>query len=263
MNAMGGDASKLGRMPMSFEPSLNDRASAPRYVNAGVLSILVALISPLIAVLLSYYLNLSSRPKCQTTFAMPVPCLDVSPPAGLPPEPVQAPSAAETSPRIRAQGWEAFAPQPQKQALAARLIARASGVKDDPASQLVMLRHAKDVAVQANDGRTAFQAIDAMAGAFHVDADAMKMSALKSLASVARKSAQHKFIAEQALELEDRTAAQGHFTVASQLGILAIAEAKRSLDHELLADARAGVAEVVERVRAKELAARPSADRRQ
>jgi hypothetical protein len=83
---------------------------------------------------------------------------------------------------------------------------------------------------------------------------------LKRLTSVASKPAQHKVIAEQALELEDRAAAQGRFTVASQLGKLAIAEAKRSLDHELLADARAGVAVVVERVRAKELAARPSSD---
>jgi hypothetical protein len=250
---------------MSFELSPN-RVRTHRASRGRGLSIFVTLISPLLAVLLSQFLN--ARQKCHTTFAVPVADLAVrlpepaapAPPPELPPD---VPAKTEISAKNPPDAWQAFAPQPQKQALAMKLMASASGAANDPASRFVILRRAKDVATEANDGETAFQAIDAMAETFHSDADTLKISVLTKLASVARKPAQHKSIAEQALKLGDQALGQGRFRAASQLGRLSVAEAKRSLDNGLVARAQRQTAEVAEQFRAKERLSSPSQDRPQ
>ena len=66
----------------------------------------------------------------------------------------------------------------EKQALAKTLLNKANETKDDPASQFVLLRLAKDIAAQAGDGQMAFQAIDEMAETFLVNANEMKMTVL-------------------------------------------------------------------------------------
>ena len=131
-------------------------------------------------------------------------------------------------------------------------MGKANEMRGEPASQLMLLRVAKDIATQASDGQTAFQAIDTMAETSDVDADTMKMAVLTNSASAAKKPAQHKFIAEEALRLADQAVGQEHFMVASQLGKLALAEAKRAPDRELLAQAQGQIAEVAERVKARE-----------
>ena len=246
---------------MSFELSPSGRARSHRVSNGGGVSILVTLLSPLLAVLLAQYLN--TRQKNQTTFLLPVPNVGANSPADRQPELSPELPTAKDLPKNPVQPWQAFALQPEKQARAKKLIARANGAKNDPAGRFVMLRLAKDVATQANDGQTAFRAIDALAETFHADADAMKMSVLAKLASVAQKPAQHKSIAEQALKLGDQAIGQNRLMVASQLSKLALAEAKRGLDGELLAKAQGRIAEVADQVRAREHPASPSGDRRQ
>ena len=91
-----------------------------------------------------------------------------------------------------------------------------------------------------------------MAETFHVDADTMKMAVLTKFASAAQKPAQHKSIAEQALKLADQAVSQDHFMVANQLGKLALTEASKALDKELLAQAQGQIAEVAELVKARE-----------
>ncbi len=235
---------------MSFELSPNDRIKCYRGSNVNRWSVLVTLIAPLFAVLLSNYLN--ARQKCQTTFAVPAPSIGVSLPEDAHPEPRRVPPPTADSPKNPVRVWQACALQPKKQALAKRLIATAGGVKNDPASQFIMLRRAKDVAVEANDGQTAFQVIDSMAETFHVDAGMMKMAVLAKLAAAARKPAQHQAIAEQALQLADEAAGQERLMVASQLGRLALAEAKRALDDDLLAKAQGRITGVAEQARARE-----------
>ncbi len=241
---------------MSFELSSSNRASVPRLFNGGGVAILVTLISPLSAVLLSYYLNrspcLNRSPEFHTTFALPVPEIGAGLSEDVRTEPRQELPVVEHSPGNRVETWQAFSPQAEKQALAKKLLARANGVKNDPASQFILLRLAKDVATEANDGQTAFQAIDAMADTLHVDGEAMKMSVLKRLACVARKPEQHRSIAERALMIENQAIGNGRFMVAGQLGKLAVAEAKRTSDKELLAEAQRGVAEVVKQVWARQ-----------
>jgi hypothetical protein len=269
MNLQGGDFSKLGRLPMSFELSPSDRIKCYRGSNVNRWSVLATLISPLFAVLLSQYL--SGRQKCQTTFALPPPSIGVSlpeegraePRLAPQPDPCPALSPSEDSAKNPILAWQAFPLQADKQVRANRLIASAAAAENDPASQFIMLRRAKDVAVEANDGQTAFQVIDSMAEKFHADADAMKMSVLAKLATAARKPAEHKSIAEQALRLGDQAAAREHLIAANQLGRLAVAEAERAFDKNLLAKARSRIAEVAEQVRAKQRASKPSGDWRQ
>jgi hypothetical protein len=217
------------------------------------LSVLAALIAPLIAVLLSNYLN--TRGKYPTAVVLPVQEIDASGREGQHPEPRSEPSTAKDSPGDRVQLWQAFPLKAEKQALAKKLIGKANETKDDPAGQFVLLRLAKDIATQASDGQTAFQAIDTMAETFPVDSNAMKMAVLAKFASAAQKAAQHKSIAEQALKLADQSVSQGRFPVASQLSKLALAEATRAADRELLAQAQGEIARVAELVKARE---RPS-----
>jgi hypothetical protein len=233
---------------MYIELSPTCRARSAKVRSGEGLSVLATLISPLFAVLLSQYLN--NQQKHHTTFAAPIQHIDANLPEDQHPEPLPKAWMAEDVPRNHVQPWQAFAPQPEKQALARKLIERANGATDDPASQFVMLRLAKDMAAQASDGQTAFQAIDAMAETFRVDANAMKMAVLARFASAAQKPAQHKSIAEQALKLADQAVRQDHLMVAHQLGKLALAEANKAVDKELLAQAQGQIAEVAERVKA-------------
>lgn len=238
---------------MSFELSPNYGARSDKGSSGNGLSFLATLIAPLIAVFLSNHLN--TQEKQQTTVALPVQDIHASRREGQYPEPRPEPSTAKDSPRDHVQLWQAFPLKSEKQVLAKKLIGKANETKDDPASQFVLLRLAKDIATKASDGQTAFQAIDTMAETFPVDTNTMKMAVLTKFASAAQKPAQHKSIAEQALKLADQAVSQGRFPVAHQLGKLALAEAGRALDRELLAQAQGQIAEVAELVKARE---RPS-----
>ena len=235
---------------MSFELSPNHGARTTRVFSVNGLSILATLISPLIAVCLSQYLH--THEEQHTTFALPVQIVDATRQEDQHPGPRPESAMAKESPRDNVPLWQAFPLKSEKQALAKKLIVKANGAKKDPASQFAMLRLAKDIATQANDGQTAFQAIDKMAETFHADADAMKMAVLAKFASVAKKPGQHKSIAEQALKLVHQAVDKDHFMVANQLGRLALAEAKKALDRELLAEVQGQIAEVAELVKARE-----------
>ena len=72
------------------------------------------------------------------------------------------------------------------------------GTIERRSSQPIRLAKARqDIATQATDGQTAFQAVDAMAEAFQVDPTEMKASVLNKFAAVAQMPIQHKAIAEK------------------------------------------------------------------
>jgi hypothetical protein len=220
------------------------------------LSLLVALVSPLIAVCLSQYLHTHERREM--TFAAPPATAAVG--GGGPAGSLhttyrpQVPAIAEAAPATLVQPWREFVPQTDKRALALKLIDKAMETKDDAAGRFVMLRLAKDVATQANDGETAFRAIDAMADAYHVDADAMKLAVLAKFASAAKTAPQHRSLAEQALKLADAAVRQQRLTAASQMYKLALAEAKKARDSELTAQAQGQMVATAGRLCASEFA---------
>ncbi len=148
--------------------------------------------------------------------------------------------------------WAAAKSSTEKQALAKKLLGKADETTDDPVGRFVLLRLARDIATQAVDGRTAFQAIDAMAESFQVDALEMKTVVLTKGASAATMSAQHKAIAEEALKLVDQAVSQNTFTIADRLGALALAEARTTLDKDLLTEAQRRIREVADLAKAYE-----------
>ena len=106
----------------------------------------------------------------------------------------------------------------QKQALAKKLLGKAEESDNDSVGRFVLLRLARDIATQANDAQTAFQAIDTMADIFRVDGAKMKGPLLAKFASVAQQPSQHQFIATEALKLADQAISREDYTAANEYG---------------------------------------------
>jgi hypothetical protein len=235
---------------MSIELSPNYDARSDKGSSGNGWSVLATIIAPLFAVLLTHYLN--EQEKRQTTFKLPIPEIDAGRQENRHTEPRAELSIAKDSPGDHVQLGQAFPVKSEKQALAKKLIGEVNETKDNPASQLVSLLSIKDIATRAGDGQAAFRAIDTLAEKYQVDANIMKMTVLAKFASAAQNPAQHRSIAEQALKLADQAIGQEHFMVASQLDRLALSEAKRALDRELLAQAQGRIDKVTELVKARE-----------
>jgi len=131
-----------------------------------------------------------------------------------------------------------------KLALAKKLLSLAIGSKDPDAGTYVLLRLARDISVQASSGETAFEAIDALAERYQVDALEMKFDALTAFAKKARTSPQHVSLAEQASRLNEDAAEAGNYTQAINLTKLVIVEAGAGRNKELLQTAKASLQEL-------------------
>jgi hypothetical protein len=120
----------------------------------------------------------------------------------------------------------------QKQSLAKKLLAKALEPQD-PANHYVLLRLARDVAIQGGDGSDAFQAIDEMGAAFQVDLIKMKANALQSLSKKARLAPQHRSIVEKCLELMDLAVRGDDFATATRLADVALEASRKARQPDL------------------------------
>jgi len=120
-----------------------------------------------------------------------------------------------------------------RQALAKKLLGEGIGTDDNPAGRFVLLKVARDIATQAGDGATAFQAVEEMAKTYRVDALDMKAEILTQGAKMARASADHRSVAEQAADLLEQAVAEDNFPLADRLGELAFGEARKAGELEL------------------------------
>jgi hypothetical protein len=140
----------------------------------------------------------------------------------------------------------------EKQSLAKKLLVTASQTKDDPASAFVLLKMAKGLATQSGDRPLAFQAIDAMADKFHVSVVDLKAEVLVEFNSTARKASQRKSIVEEAFKLIDQAISENRVMVAHELGKLALANAQKAGENELISQAKCRIAEATELAKALE-----------
>lgn len=124
------------------------------------------------------------------------------------------------------------------QALAKKLIDERGDVRSDPAGCFAILQAARDTAVEAGDGPTAFEAIDKMAEHFLVDPFAMKAEVLAGFARAARTPAAHRALAEKTVTVMEEALGENSLPVAGQLGKLALAEAGKARDKDLIKQAR-------------------------
>ena len=84
----------------------------------------------------------------------------------------------------------------KKAEFAKKLLQKAADTKDEPTNQFVLLRVARDMAAQAGDVDTAFQAVDELAAAFLIDPLEMNVQVLTKAASVTKKSDEQEQIVE-------------------------------------------------------------------
>ncbi len=126
----------------------------------------------------------------------------------------------------------------QKSDLAKKLLQAADESRNDPAGRYILLKLARDFAMQATDGLAAFEAIDQMAEQFQVDDVEMKMNVLSTLSKRAKSAADHKSIGDAAAGLIDGAIAHDKIDLAVKLCELALPEARASRDPDLIREVK-------------------------
>src|SRR5688572_27993116 len=121
---------------------------------------------------------------------------------------------------------------------AKKLIQQGIDTKDDPVSQYVMFREARDTAARAGDLGVAFQAIEEIGRRFQIDVPASKVAILATIPQEARPEAL-KPAAEACLKLADEAAAAGDFDTAEKAAAAAVAAARKTKDVPLVGRAEA------------------------
>jgi hypothetical protein len=132
----------------------------------------------------------------------------------------------------------------QKRALARKLFAKAVESGNDATTKYLLLRLAKDVAIQAVDGQTALAAVEKMTDVFQVDGLEMKCEVLTLLAKKVRLVLDRKAVARLSLACVDTAVAAERFDLATILGDLALSEATDARDFIFVKQVRARMAAV-------------------
>lgn len=127
-----------------------------------------------------------------------------------------------------------------RRAIAREMLDKGLESKDDPLARFVLLRLAREVAILAEDTGLAYEAIDRIAERFVSDPWSMKAEIVVASSKAAHKTADHKASAEQALELMRQALAHDACAVAQEMAKLALAEAGKARDRDLVGHARAG-----------------------
>ena len=120
----------------------------------------------------------------------------------------------------------------EKTALANKLLKEAAA-SEDLTNRYVLLRVARDMATQAGDVETVFQAIEEMGKSFQVDSFQLKGAALSQARKSASLTKQREALAEQALALIEEAVERDDFAAAEYLGQLALDSARKVREREL------------------------------
>jgi hypothetical protein len=131
-----------------------------------------------------------------------------------------------------------------KELLARELISRAKATTDDDAVRLVMLEKARDLAASIGEPGPAFDAVDAMADYFRVDALKLKADVLGKLVPRARGFRSHQQIATEALKVGRQAYDAGDRDLAKQMAALAVDAARDSRSAPLMREAAAAKAQL-------------------
>ncbi len=124
--------------------------------------------------------------------------------------------------------------------LAEKILQKGVETKDNPVARFVLLRLARDVAWKAEDTRLTFEAIDRLGEGFTLDPWAMKAELVAVTAKQARRQAEHKAAADQALTVMRGALEADACAAAQEMTKLAMSEAGKARDRDLVAQARAG-----------------------
>jgi hypothetical protein len=123
--------------------------------------------------------------------------------------------------------------------LARKLLASGRDTKDDPPSEYVLLREARDAAVRSGDAKLALEAVDVLATRFAVDGTKMKADALGEIRRKVRTPEAARAVVEAALAAFDAAEEKEEFDSAAALAKEIEPAAQAAQDAGLLARFRA------------------------
>lgn len=129
-------------------------------------------------------------------------------------------------------------------ALSAKLLDQARETKDDPTARFVLLREARDLAVQAGDVAQALRIVDELGREFDVSQSGLKAAVLEAAAALPATPTLSKTIAESALEVIDEAVAADEFEAAGKLLKLADVAAQKAKSVPLVSSVQARAKEV-------------------
>ena len=112
--------------------------------------------------------------------------------------------------------------------LARQLLDDVAGTNDEPEARYVMIREARDLAVNSGQAKLACDAIDTMARYFSVDPLTLKRDALPAVAGNAKGLSDHAEVARLAMELARAAAEAKRLDDAAKLAALGVEEAKKA-----------------------------------
>ncbi|MDB5308311.1 MAG: hypothetical protein JWO38_2513 [Gemmataceae bacterium] len=116
----------------------------------------------------------------------------------------------------------------EKKAFATKLIGLAEKQADDPVARYVMLRDARDVAVETADAVLAAEAVDGLARWYEVEGGRLKHAALEKIREATTSAAALRAVAEVALAGADTAFAADDYEAAAKLAQTAAEAARRA-----------------------------------
>lgn len=131
-------------------------------------------------------------------------------------------------------------------ALARKMLAQASETRDDPKARFVLLREARELALQAGDVSTALQAVDELSRTFKVDSGGMRMSILALAVKNAKTPEELKVVVTLSIRMIDALLQSDEYDAAEKLAASTMVQAKKCQDLPLLGRASAKTKEVTE-----------------
>ncbi len=127
----------------------------------------------------------------------------------------------------------------ERRALAEKLLSEGRNTKSDTNTEYVLLREARDMAIQVADIETAIDAIKELNAAFVVDAVDMKLKALTSIRSSSHTVEANTAGADAALTMIDEALVAENFDAAVKASELAVMFATGAHNIQMTADAQA------------------------
>jgi hypothetical protein len=125
----------------------------------------------------------------------------------------------------------------QKADLARKMIQKAAQTRDDPPSHYILLRVARDLAIQAGYADVALLAVDRISATYDVDEVKMKAEAVERLPTFCRTPQQNETLAGVVTPLMEACLAADKVQEASELSQIALGAARATRKKEVLTEA--------------------------
>ena len=189
--------------------------------------------------------NANPPPQPQPTAVAPQTPQPVTP---KPIEPISVPNpdaVAQALEQIKARFADKYAQSgPLARRALAHLLFITAQDTSNPVMRFALLRESRDLAMRVPEPRIALAAVDAMARFYLISDVAMRVSTIAQCAQYSFTAETNELIAESALDLADRMAAEKHYDEAYRCAVIANTAAQQSRQQPLILKASAKLKEL-------------------